>query len=180
MNKHKSNKIKENSNTVRHLIMGQIITTQNLVAIKVVRHAGQWESARKVHYCDVIMGAVASQITNLAIVYSSVSFSHRAKKTSKLRVTGLCVGNSPVTGEFHAQMASNAENVSLWWRHHETLQFLFWPHVCTFLFWMVYGTGALCDLWDKSIVAKWDALITLTSYAYRFISQATRLFNQKF
>ena len=41
MNKHKSNKIKENSNTVRHLITGQIITTQNLVAIKEVRHAGQ-------------------------------------------------------------------------------------------------------------------------------------------
>ena len=40
MNKHKSNKIKENSNTVRHLIMGQITTTQNLVAIKEVRHAG--------------------------------------------------------------------------------------------------------------------------------------------
>ena len=34
MNKHKSNKIKENSNTVRHLIMGQITATQNLVAIK--------------------------------------------------------------------------------------------------------------------------------------------------
>ena len=44
MNKHKSNKIKENSNTVRHLIMGQITTTQNLVAIKEVRHAGQWGS----------------------------------------------------------------------------------------------------------------------------------------
>ena len=41
MNKHKSNKIKENSNTARHLIMGQITTTQNLVAIKEVRHAGQ-------------------------------------------------------------------------------------------------------------------------------------------
>ena len=41
MNKHKSNKIQENSNTVRHLIMGQITTTQNLVAIKEVRHAGQ-------------------------------------------------------------------------------------------------------------------------------------------
>ena len=41
----------------------------------------------------------------------------RSKKTSKLRVTGLCVGNSPVTGEFPAQMASNAENVSIWWRH---------------------------------------------------------------
>ena len=41
MNKHNSNKLKENSNTVRHLIIGQIITTQNLVAIKEVRHAGQ-------------------------------------------------------------------------------------------------------------------------------------------
>ena len=45
-------------------------------------------------------------------------FRHRSKKTSKLRVTGLCVGNSPGTGEFPTQMASNAENVSIWWRHH--------------------------------------------------------------
>ena len=34
-----------------------------------------------------------------------------------LRVTGLCAGNSPGTGEFPEQMASNAENVSIWWRH---------------------------------------------------------------
>ena len=34
------------------------------------------------------------------------------------RVTGLCEGNLPVTGEFPAQKASNAENVSIWWRHH--------------------------------------------------------------
>ena len=45
-------------------------------------------------------------------------FRRRSKKTSKLRVTGLCVGNSPVTSEFPAQMASNAENVSIWWHHH--------------------------------------------------------------
>ena len=45
-------------------------------------------------------------------------FRRRSKKSSKLRVTGLCVGNSPRTGEFPAQMASNAENVSIWWRHH--------------------------------------------------------------
>ena len=45
-------------------------------------------------------------------------FRRRSKKTSKLRVTGLCAGNSPVTVEFPAQMASNAENVSIWWRHH--------------------------------------------------------------
>ena len=45
-------------------------------------------------------------------------FRRRSKKTSKLRVTGLCGGNSPGTGEFPAQRASNAENVSIWWRHH--------------------------------------------------------------
>ena len=45
-------------------------------------------------------------------------FGRTSKKTSKLRVTGLCVGNSPWTGEFPAQMASNAENVSISWRHH--------------------------------------------------------------
>ena len=41
----------------------------------------------------------------------------QSKKTSKLRATGLCVGNLPGTGEFPALMASNAENVSIWWRH---------------------------------------------------------------
>ena len=46
-------------------------------------------------------------------------FKHRSKKTSKLRVTGLCAGNSPEADEFPAQMASNAENASIWWRHHE-------------------------------------------------------------
>ena len=45
-------------------------------------------------------------------------FRRESKKTSKLRVTGLCAGNSPGTGEFPAQMASYAENVSIWWRHH--------------------------------------------------------------
>ena len=81
------------------------------------------------HYGDVIMGTMASQITSLAIVFNRL-FGSRSKKTSKLRVTGLCVGNPPGTGEFPAQMASNAANVSIWWRHHE-LSFLYaliWFH----------------------------------------------------
>ena len=45
-------------------------------------------------------------------------FKRRSKKTPKLRVTGLCEGNSPETGEFPSQNVSNAENVSIWWRHH--------------------------------------------------------------
>ena len=43
----------------------------------------------------------------------------RLKKTSKLYITGFWAGNSPVTGEFPAQMASNMENVSIRW-HHDT------------------------------------------------------------
>ena len=46
-------------------------------------------------------------------------FRRRSKKTSKLRVTGLWAGNSTGTGEFPSQMASNAENVSIWWRHYD-------------------------------------------------------------
>ena len=46
-------------------------------------------------------------------------FSRRSKKTSKLRVTGLCKGSPSVTDGFPSQRVSNAENVSIWWRHHE-------------------------------------------------------------
>ena len=47
----------------------------------------------------------------------------RSKKTSKLRVIGHCVGNSPVTSEFPAQRASYAENVSILWRHHGLIDY---------------------------------------------------------
>ena len=67
------------------------------------------------------MGAIASQITSPTIVYSTVYSDADQRKILKLRVTGLCAGNSPGTGEFHAQMASNAENISIWWRHHDVV-----------------------------------------------------------
>ena len=53
-------------------------------------------------------------------------FWRRSKKTSKFRVTGLCAVNSLGTGEFPVQMASNAENVSIWWRHNGTVPW--WRH----------------------------------------------------
>ena len=141
-------------------------------------HINNWEErswrrtiqALILHFGDVIMGVMASQITSLEIVYLAVYsggdqrkhqssaplvcvrginrwtansphingqycgkcfhlmtsscqlfdslFRRRSKKTSKLRVTGLCAGISPVNGEFPAQMASTAENVSIWWHHH--------------------------------------------------------------
>ena len=55
---------------------------------------------------------MASQITSLTIVYSTVhsSAARRKHKSS--------VSLALVTGEFPAQMASNAEKASIWWRHH--------------------------------------------------------------
>ena len=49
-------------------------------------------------------------------------FRRRWKNTSKLRDTGLCEGNSPVT--------SDAENVSIWWHHHESWQLSHWHRWC--------------------------------------------------
>ena len=47
------------------------------------------------HYNDVIMTTMASQITSLTVVYSTVYSDADQRKHQKLRVTGLCVGNSP-------------------------------------------------------------------------------------
>ena len=67
-------------------------------------------------------------------------FRRKSKKTSKLRVTSLCVGNSPGTGEFPSQMASFAENVSIWWRHHANRQnnVVFGSYICVYIYIYIY------------------------------------------
>ena len=68
------------------------------------------------------MSVVASQITGVSIAFSTFcSGADQRKHQSKLRATGLCVWNSPVTDDFPAQRASKAENGSIWWRHHDLL-----------------------------------------------------------
>ena len=61
------------------------------------------------------MGAMASQITSLTIVYSTVYSGADQRKYQSSALLAFVWG----TGEFPAQMASNAENVSIWWRHHD-------------------------------------------------------------
>ena len=78
-----------------------------------LNHCCRW------HYNDVIMSTMASQITSLTIVYPIVYSGVDQRKKSKLHVTCLWAGNSPVACEFPAQRANNAENVSIWWRHHD-------------------------------------------------------------
>ena len=62
---------------------------------------------------------MASQITSLTIVYSTVYSSADQRKRQS--------SASQVTAEFPAQIASNVENVSNWWRHHVNKLFLSIP-----------------------------------------------------
>ena len=78
------------------------------------------------------MGAMASQITSPTTVYSTVYSDADTKKTSKLRVTGLCAGISEGTGEFPAQMASNAENFSMDDVNMKVAVYSKWSHTRTF------------------------------------------------
>ena len=65
------------------------------------------------HYCDVIMGAIASQITSRTIVYSTVY----SDADQRRHQSSASLAFAPETGEFPAQKASTSENVSIWWRH---------------------------------------------------------------
>ena len=109
-------------------------------------NARQWKWAVQKntrHYSDVIMRAMASHITGISIV----CLTGRSKKTWKIRVTGLCEGNPSVTGGFPPQRASNVENVSILWRHHE------------------HNTQTACTHWngDDFIFIKISSLAALAS-----------------
>ena len=65
------------------------------------------------HYSDVIMSAMKSQITGVSSVCSTVCWG--ADQTKLLRSASLA-------GGFPSHEASNAENVSVWWRHHVMAQ----------------------------------------------------------
>ena len=75
------------------------------------------------HHDDVIMSAMASQITGLTIVYSIV-YSGADQRKHQSSASLAFAGNAPVTGEFPIQRTSNAENVSIWWRHHDVALFI--------------------------------------------------------
>ena len=66
------------------------------------------------HYNEIIIGAIATQITSLAIFYLTVYSDADQRKHQSSASLAFERGFH----RFPAQMASNAENVSLWWRNH--------------------------------------------------------------
>ena len=68
------------------------------------------------------MSAMASQIISVSIAVPTVCSGADQRKRQKFRDTDLCEGKPPVSDGFPSQRDSNAKNVSIWWRHHETKQ----------------------------------------------------------
>ena len=60
------------------------------------------------------MTTVASQISSLTVVYSTVQIKENIKAPRHWPLCGEFTG----IGEFPTQRASYAENASIWWRHH--------------------------------------------------------------
>ena len=80
-------------------------------------HSSWWWLASN-HYIDLIMSATASQFPRFTIIYSTVyTVADHRKQQSPASLA--FVRGIHQAGEFPAQMASNAENVSIWWRHHD-------------------------------------------------------------
>ena len=83
------------------------------------------------HYNNVIMGAKASQITSVTIIYSTVYLVIDERRRQSSRHWPLC---GEVTGDRwipHIK-AINAKNVFIWWRHHEIN---LWLHILLNLCW---------------------------------------------
>ena len=106
-----------------HICMGRITIQWSLVQVMILHRTGDdmnqwWPSWVTLQWRHNGHDGVSIHQPHDCIL--NRLFRRWSKTTSKPRVTGLCEGNSPVTGEFPAQRASYAENVSIWWRHHDT------------------------------------------------------------
>ena len=112
---------------------------------------------RPCHYFDVIIGMMASQITSLTIAYSTIYSDADQRKHQSYR---------PLCGEFtgdlwiSAQMTSNAENVSISWRHHVAAVLYKLAHFIPFMSITVWPEPTTSQITGSPIVC----LITCSHY----------------
>ena len=128
---------------------------------------------------------MVSKITGVSRVWSTF-VQAQIKKSSKLRVTGICEGNRPVTDGFPSQRASNTGNVPIWWRHHDfQINFTYWDTnqiaafsrtACTNAFsrvkiivlWFIFkwDLSPIAIGWNNGVVPISRQVISLTNVAY--------------
>ena len=73
------------------------------------------------HYNDVIMNAMASQVTSFRVVYSTVHSDADQRKHQSFASLAFVRGIHRWPVDSPHERPSNAENVSIWWRYHVCL-----------------------------------------------------------
>ena len=102
---------------------------------KKIRRALQWRHNK----CD---GVSNHQPYDRVTIYSGAD----QRKLQRNRVTGLSAGNSPMTGEFPAQKARDAETLSIWLHHHGYR--LSWTVSCRDLMLRIPPINNIQEEWD--------------------------------
>ena len=86
------------------------------VSSRIIANTSEYKNVAE-YYSGVIMSAIASQITSVSVVSSTVCSGADQRKHHSSALLA-CEGNPPVTDGFSLQRASNTENVSIWRRHY--------------------------------------------------------------
>ena len=95
------------------------------------RQWGYWAWWSTVYYSDVIMSAVASQITSVLTVCSIVCSGTDQRKHQSSTSLVFVGGNHQWLVNYLPKRASNTENVSLWWRYHVWQFVILWMTLFT-------------------------------------------------
>ena len=102
----------------RDNVLQMILLVTSLHEFALVVIAENVELHSLLYYCDVIMDAMASPASRLSIQpLIQAQIRENVKGPRHWSLWG------EFTGEFPAQVASNAENVFIWWRHHDISHF---------------------------------------------------------
>ena len=133
--------IQNTRNNELHYIKAVLLCADYMVANKAAFHGLYQDHIRPLQWHHNERSGVSNH-RRLECLFNRL-FRLRSKKTSKLGITVLCEGNPAVPDGFPSQRTSNAENGSIWWRHHAADEFLvsflqwyaedyFTVHVCPF------------------------------------------------
>ena len=115
------------------------------------------------HYNDVTMGAIASQITSLTIVHSNVIQTQIKENIKAPHHWPLFAGKTPGTGEFTGEFPHKwpvtRNFFSIWWRHHRLYQYIYNFMLATTVF--VPPPCTLYSRWYKTYRESWTNIPNL-------------------
>ena len=103
---------------VADLIFHSMVSTIYMITYWIAILVNYFDAFVNSHCNDVMISDGVSNHRHLDCLLNRL-FRRRLEEASKIRVTGLCEGNPRATGGFPSQIASNTENVSIWWCLHE-------------------------------------------------------------